>query len=422
MRFKIVNLIALLGFSAFFAACGGSDLSEPLERNYETLTGEFQSLGSVKVNKTITHLFETDDGNILYAYSDRYDLNDDEYKDMRVEAYGVVMTFEGVDQEVFEIRRVTEADEEDEEDANVSYVTYKDSELAFSIVYPDNWDFSALRDSIRLDGPMPDLEEESDDESEKVAENVDFISPDYIVIASLGNVLSTDDEDSQTDRANDIKAYAEANYENLAGVSSQLTYIGEDQEFAVRYKTDDGSISYFVPLGGELFDLGFYHPSVESDIDLVKNTNTFSEIVAGFKFIGEGDELSDDSDNTDDTKKVDEPVEGITVEEPANTPVSIPGYREFESNPFKFIISYPSSWYFSGGSGGYDFNDEPIEDDTDPLIRLDLNVATSEGTSTSGGTTKVTVKVGDRYYTLSGPSEYAEVMQTMADSIKVVEE
>ena len=146
MRSKTISLIALLGVSVFLAACGGSDLSDPLDQNYETFDGEFQSLGSVKVNKTITHLFETDDGDILYAYSDRYDLDDEEYKGMHVEAYGLVMTFENVDKDVFEVRRITEADEDEDEDENVNNVTYKDSELALSIVYPDNWDFEALRE------------------------------------------------------------------------------------------------------------------------------------------------------------------------------------------------------------------------------------------------------------------------------------
>ena len=92
MKLKL-SLIGILCASSFFlTACGQEKLAEPTDRSYETYIGEIQSLGGIRVNKTITHLFETEDGEILYAYSDRYDLDDDKYKDV-VEAYGAALTY-----------------------------------------------------------------------------------------------------------------------------------------------------------------------------------------------------------------------------------------------------------------------------------------------------------------------------------------
>ncbi len=78
MKLKKFLIIAMLSGIALFSACG-SDISEPLTRDYETIDGEIQSLGGIKVNKSISHLFESEDDEIYYAYSERYDLDDEEY-------------------------------------------------------------------------------------------------------------------------------------------------------------------------------------------------------------------------------------------------------------------------------------------------------------------------------------------------------
>ncbi len=82
-------------------------------------------------------------------------------------------------------------------------------------------------------------------------------------------------------------------------------------------------------------------------------------------------------------------------------------------------MNYPGSWYYNGSSTGYDFSDKPVDSEstTEAILHMEFNKSTTEGVSRSGTTVSVTVKVGDRYYTVSGPAEYEAVMQAMADSI-----
>ncbi len=411
MKIKSFLTVGLI-FALLMTSCGGEELEEPTSRNYETYNGEFMSLGSIKVNKTITHMFETDDGDILYAYSDRYDLDDDEYFGQRIEAYGVVMGYESLDKDLFEVKRITEADEEEDDDENVEDVEYKDTDLGVSFTYPDNWTLTALRDAIQLEAPLP----ESSEEEEEVE-----VEPDYVIVSGLGEVLSSTSGDDQTTRAADIKSYVSNNYENFVGISASMSYIGEDQVFAIKYRTENDDTSYFVPRGAELIELSFFHPD-EADGDKLKNSNIFAEIVASFRFLPYGDEEVDEEELVEEEEVVIEEEEEVVVETPSSgDQVSVSSYVEFESNPYKFKISYPGSWYYAGGNGGYDFDDESIEDDTDPIIRLDLNTRSSEGVSTSGSNVEVTVLVDDRYYTLTGPAEYQDIMQYMADSIVAVE-
>lgn len=444
--FTTFVVFALMGSTIVMTGCfGGEDLEEPISKNYETLTGEFKSLGSIKVNKMITHMFETDEGEIFYAYSDRYDLDDDEYFGLRVEAYGVAMEYETLDKDLFEVRRITEADDLEDEDEEVTNVDYKDTDLGVSFTYPDNWTLTSLRDGIELEAPAVELDEENDEDSENedsedttAEEDLVEIQPDYVIISSIGDVLSTTADDEDTARADDIKSYISGSYENFIGVTAQNSYIGEDQVFSLRYKNNNGDTSYFVPRGTELFELSFFHPEEEA-YDKLKNSNTFSEIVSTFRFLPYGDEELEEIDDEDDTnnessdelsdpEQTNEQTESNQADEPNNTKTANTAinansedYLTFESNPYNFKIAYFKSWYYSGGNGGYDFNNEPIEDDTDPLIRLDLNAKKVEGESTSGDTFTITVLVDDRYYTLSGPSEYSDMMRYMADSITTVD-
>lgn len=410
MKFtKILSIgfiAVLISMPILITGCWNDTLEEPLSRNYETLTGEFKTLGSIKVDKTITHLFETDEGEIYYTYSDRYDLDDPDYLNQRVEAYGVVMAYESLDKELFEVRRITEADEEENTETEVNQIDYKDTELGVSFTYPDNWTLTALRDSLHLEAPALTDDDGND------------LSPDYMIIANLGEILTKTSSDPQEDRATEISAYVEANYEGLEGSTSQMSYVGPDKVFGVRYKTDSGDSSYFVPRGNELFEIGFYHPE-EKDWNRILNGNTSAEIVSTFRFLPYGDQEQTLSENGSQNDQGEEAIQQSTSTSDSSavtntTPqVSVKSYLDFESAPYGFKISYPGPWYYSGGNGGYDFSDQPIEDDTPILIHLGFNVENTVGVASG----KITVKVGDRFYTLSGSPEYQDIMQTMANSI-----
>lgn len=424
-----ISIGVLCALSLLATGCNSDEELEPLSRDYESLMGEVQSLGGVRVNKLVSHLFEDEDGEIYYAFSDRYDLGDPDYFGVPVEAYGVVMQYDEADfdKPVFEIRRLSEAELTEEEVEEAELLTYKNSDLGVSFVYSDAWSLSELKDAVTLTAPLPEMEEGSESVDEE--ESSEDVEPDYVVLSRMAAGLERTSDDDSADRASEIRAYVRTNYSYLFGVESDLAYVGVDSQFAVRYKTETGDVIYFIPRGSDLVELAFYHPS---PINKIASANGFSELVSSFRFMPDGadDESEPEEEDAEEEAPVEEeeePEEEPLEEEPAAEPevetdpgpsLSFEAYREFESNPYKFKMSYPKPWYYSGGSGGYDFSDEPIEDDTEVLIRLDLKDSGVVGTVTSGQSMTVTVEVKGRYYVLSGDQSFKEVLQAMAESIE----
>ena len=416
MNYKKLSFITLALIGVFFFGCGDEE-ELPTSSNFETYTGELKSLGGIKINKEISHFFETDDGDVLYAYSTKYDLDDEEYFDKKIEAYGLVMNFESIDKEVFEIREISEAKIDDEETESAEILEYMDTGLGFKFSYPSNWEIEEFVDSVKLTASVILA-----DANEEVLPNEEasLLEPDYIVISITDSVLTKTVENTLDERASEIRDFARSNYDSLVGVESELSYVGPDQVFAVKFKLQNGDLYYFTPMNSQLFEISFNHPSEE---DRIVNTNTFSEIISSFRFIPSGENDADDQNSSSDEDEDSVNKEETEDSESVAALVAIPdGYREFESTPYLFRINYPEDWYYSGGNYGYDFNDEPIEDDTDALIRLDLISSGNEGTSTTGSQVSVTIKGEYRYYKVSGPTVYKSVIDEMAGSITEIKE
>jgi len=413
MKKLVLTLLAM----GLFSACSSDKLDEALTRNYETYVGEFKSLGGIEVQDVVTHLFETEDVEILYAYSDRYDLDSEEYFGIEVEAYGVVTTYDNLEKPLFEVKRITDAPEKDDTAVEVTTVSYQDPDFGFSMSYPSNWTLTSNPTSVILEAPVK-VEEEGQT----------GLSPvDSIVVARTDATLVKTSEDTQEDRATEIRAYVVAEYSELATIQSELAYAGPDRLFSVHYKTDDGDTLYFIPRADELFELSYYHES-SSDSERLDNSNTFSSLVSGFRFTpyGEGEGVTEE---VADEPVVEEPVvEEPVVDEPE---VSAPdteqatfsSYRDLESVPFEFKMSYPGLWYYSGSSTGYIFDIAPIEDGaTTGIVTMTFNSGASVGTTRTAESATVTVEVDGRTYTFTGTADYESVMQTMADSIASTKE
>lgn len=409
---KIFAIFA--GLSIILTACGATELADPTTREYQTYTGEFKSLGGIEVQDQITHLFETDDGDILYAFSDRYDLDDEAYFAKSVEAYGVVSVYENLDKPLFEVKRITDAPAVDETTTTVTAVPYQNADLGFSLTYSNDWTITEAATSVTLTAPLPTkVDENSAGDTTTTPELT--TDPDYILVSLLETTLAKTSEDPQEDRATEIRDFVKANYAELAEIKGELSYVGTDRLLGVHYKTENFDSLYFVPRGDQLFELSYNHKS-ENDTDRLNNGNIFSSMVSGFRLTPVGESLPEVTveDSTTDV------VEDVTVEEPAPTAeqVSVKSYRELESKTFQFKMSYPGSWYYSGSSTGYDFNDKPIDEtSTESILQMQFNASQTVGVVRSGTTVAITVKVGDRYYTVTGPAEYQTVLQAMADSI-----
>lgn len=405
----------LLGAFAL-TACGGQELGDPLTRNYEIYRGELKSLKGIEVNERITHLFETEEGDILYSFSERYDLDEETGKP--VEAYGVINTYANLEKPVFEIRRLSDYDPEMTDEEEVTLQNFQNDSLGFSFTYPSDWTLESSPNSLSLTAPQE--EETLEDEDDNTTET----STDTIFIARLEADLTRSVEDSLEDRLSEIRTYVSAQYPELKALTGEARDVGPDGLLSVQYKMEDGSVYYFVPRTEDLFELSYHHETGNQE-DRLSNGNTFSSLVSSFRFMPYGAEVpADGSDGSDDSVEDDEdpdfdpePQDEVSSVEQ----IEFNKYVELSSTPFQFTMQIPSSFYYQGDSAGYNFDLEDLEELEEggegPLLRMDFNASQTEGVRREGDTVSITVQEGNRYYTLNGPLEYEAVMKTMADSI-----
>lgn len=417
---KIV--LTVLSMGLLLNACSSDELDTELSRDYATYVGEFKSLGGVEVNEIITHLFETDEGEILYAYSDRYDLDSEDYFGIEVEAYGVLTTYENLGKPLFEVKRITDAPEKDESTEEVTMVDYQDPDFGFSMSYPSNWELTFTPTSVILEAPVKVEESEEEGTSIELVPDEELL--DTIVVSRTDAVLTKTGEDTQEDRAKEMRTYVSAEYPELASVESELTYVGPDRLLSVRYKTDDGDTLYFIPRAEELFELSYYHES-EEDADRLEHSNVFASLVSGFQFTpyGEGGGAVEEptEEEEEDTTEEEQEQTGLRPGDEIlsiTDQVTFSSYHELESLPYEFKMSYPGPWYYAGSSSGYNFGATPQDAaDAEPIIKLLFNVSSSEEVDFGGATVSVTVEVEGRYYSVTGPIEYESVIRQMAASI-----
>lgn len=400
------SLTPLFLVSIFLSSCGNPTLSEPLTREYETYTGTFTSLGSIKISSSATHLFETTDGDVLYAYSDRYDLDD--YPEA-MEAYGAVTTYEELDKPLFEVSRITEADLTVTETEEVKKVEYRNAELGIVSQIYSNWELEndAVSGLISFKIPYP-LPEESASETPPSETTVSPVVNDTIDMIYFTDVLSTTADASLEDRANDIKDYVIQNYQDLDTVTPDQITIGVDRVPGMRYKTAVGDIFIFIPRNTDLLELSYHYLHMD-DALRIQNTNLFSGFLNDFRFIPTGSTESP----TETTTTSDD------VTAPSVTQVEFSKFSTFSSSAFLFSMSYPAAWYYAGGSTGYSFSDQSLDDvDAEVILKLEFNTGAAEGTVRNGNLVSTTKKLESRTYTLTGSSEYETLIKTMLDSIQ----
>lgn len=410
MTLKSFSSGLLIALTLFTTACGSPSLGEPSSRSEETYVGEFKSLGSIKVSSIVTHLFEDQDGNVLYAYSDRYNLDDELGKTW--EAYGVLSTYAEVDKPIFEVKRLTEPDEEVVDPTQAATQTeYRNSRLGVTFSIMSDWTIDESTAGKVLFTLGSTAEKPIDESTEAMELTPKMPSlPDSIELNQVSANLTKTSDDPQTDREKEISDYVALNYSNLQGMTPDSSSMGPDHVLSLRYKTSGGWIYYFIPRGTDLFELS-YHNLSEDDTLRIANTNLFATLTASFRFIPQGEETTDSPAETPST-----PSEPSA---PSVTQVENSKYATLTSNTFSFSMSYPSSWYYMGGSTGYSFNTEEVTDVNETaLIKMSFNLTPIEGTTRLGDTVTITRAVDSRTYTLSGPAEYETIMKTMLDSIQ----
>ncbi len=396
----------LVTAALFLTACGSAELSDPLTREYETYTGTFTSLGTIKVSSTATHLFETKDGDVLYAYSDRYDL--DEYS-VDMEAYGVVTTYTELDKPLFEVTRLTEASETTTTTEEVKKVEYRNPDLGVVTQIYSNWKIETNPSSglISFSIPVPYLgiEPETTEPTTETPTTPEIL--DTIDLVAFTGTLTLTSESTTEEKSSAIKNYVIQNYQDLDTVTPDSITVGTDKLAGLRYKTAVGDVYVFVTRGADLFELSYHYLHMD-DALRIQNTNLFSAFLNDFRFIPSGETVEPTETTTSDD-----------VTAPTVTQVEFSKFATLTSNPFQFTMSYPAAWYFAGGSLGYSFSDKSLDDvNAEVLMKLEFNTGAVDGTVRNGDLVSITKKVESRTYTLTGSAEYETAMRTMLDSIQ----
>jgi hypothetical protein len=145
------------------SGCGG-DVEEEISTDgleYITHVGTLQSLGNVNFSANATHIFRVDGSDILYVYSDDYNLNDSNYLNQKLEAGGFVFpSDESSSRETFLIEELSIMDEEEEADAGPQVAPYSNNALGFSLMVRDDWDVEEGLTRITFTAPTPEVEED----------------------------------------------------------------------------------------------------------------------------------------------------------------------------------------------------------------------------------------------------------------------
>ncbi len=406
MNFRILARVSLL-VTLLFASCGNPTLSEPLTREYETYTGTFTSLGSIKISSSATHLFETNEGEVLYAFSDRYDLDD---YDTPMEAYGTVTTYTELDKPLFEVSRLTEAEESTTEIEEVTKVEYRNVELGVMSKIYSNWEVETNAQSGLVSFKMPLPPSISIDDTSAPGEEPSESIPlqDTIDLIYFKEALKTTADASIEDRAADIQNYVIQNYQDLDTVTPDQITVGVDRVPGVRYKAAAGDVYVFIPRNKDLMELSYHYLHMD-DALRIQNTNLFSGFLNDFRFIP--------ADTVEDTTETVTTSDDVTA--PTVTQVEFSKFSSFSSTAFMFSMSYPAAWYYAGGSTGYSFSDQSLDDvNAQSILKLEFNTGDAEGTVRNGDLVSITKKVESRTYSLTGSAEYEMLMKTMLDSIQ----
>jgi len=407
----LISALVVIALGALvFVLARGSDLPEPERQSYETVIGEFKSLGGIRVNKSITHLLEDEHGTIYYTFSDRYDLSDARYMDGQWEVYGLLMHYSNLDKDVLEVRRLSVAPAHEEETETVEMLHFESPAWGMRFDYPSNWTLTEGTASILITA------------------NEDNGST--IQIQKTPKALAQGPDQENSMRIDELKVYA-ASQTALSTLESSENFVGPDQLLSLKLQDPSGSaVTYLLPRFPELLRLDFTPGTVEPGL-ILSESNVFARLLTTLRFfpVTPGATSADSTTTPIPALPTTSDASSSSLPESASTPavtsttssvtqVEFSKYASLESSTFGFKMNYPAPWYFQGDNGVYSFSDQDLEKNPQAAIfTMRLRSADAVGIVTHGNEVSLTVEKAGQRYTFKGPLEYQKVMQTMADSI-----
>ncbi|MFA6528263.1 MAG: hypothetical protein WCT46_01860, partial [Candidatus Gracilibacteria bacterium] len=331
---KILSVFIVLSLLLPSAGCfWNEDNTTIVDPAFATYTGTLKSLGSVKVGKLATHMIQTEDGEIVYVYSNSYDLDDSEYLNKNVEVYGTVNS-EDDGKGILDISKITLVAEAIEV-ATAIEQSYSDQELGFSWNILSDWTIEKGAGYATFTLPLKTvvISESSTDE----IPIIDTTINDYIAVKIFDNTENLTLTDWLT------------NYDPDAVTIAVAASIGIDSSEALKIESELGdTITYFVKrTEGGIYEVSHYNFNLS---DRSYYRNMFMDALSTFKFIPFGSGSGTGTVTEDDTT-VTTPDEVETVTSNYDSVVSAIGSKITEIAPEEESVG--GTWY----STKYEFAD-----------------------------------------------------------------
>lgn len=482
---QLIPLVMLIAGAFLLNGClfsSSNDVESTQAENYEFVTyeGILQSLGTVKFNPDATHLLRLEDGNVLYVYSNYYNLWSDDYLNKKVEVSGLLIPGEDDgDKPVLAIERLTVLpDEPEQETVVIDMETYTNDNLGFAVDYQSDWTFEDHSSAVTFIAPQP-------------KDTAEPVETDEIQISLLFNKEGLLLEDWVTA------------YQNVPSTSYPKSVISVDKIDAITVN-DDNSVTYYVGDDDRIYVITHLK---NQEIFALTYSNLFKEVLLSFDLLSDGArELEVSSEENEQTlknnlsaneiggtdyesiinsleKKLEDdatPVkyefaepnyiyvtytiedilrkilfknlggddfeeiatfkEGATTDwvldsgadeakgfkltvvnaDTGQATELLEGYHMLESGTLNFQMQYPAGWYYSRVGSFYYFSDQPA-DATNSLMSLEIKDSPVAVIKSGNAANQFYVTVprdDDSSFYLIGSAEYSEKIQKMGESIQ----
>lgn len=296
----IFSLIALPLNGCFFG--GEEEIVEPV---FETYEGTLKSLGGIRVSDNATHLLQTEDGDIFYVYSEKFDLDDEDYLGNVLEVYGEVTEASEKGKDVLKITEVDVLEIEEEEADEIKEQTYEDKGLGFALEISSDWEVDRHSDYVKFEFPLYEVDEDDTEEEEEESDETDeeveetSLDPDYILITLHTNTDELTLEEWLT-------AFSPEAAE-IAVASS----VGQDFMNSLEIETElDDVHTFYVERGGDyVYEISHFN----NDIDHRSYfRNMFYDALSTFRAIPMGDGYNIEDIESDEEEEEDNDEDPIT--------------------------------------------------------------------------------------------------------------
>lgn len=427
------------------------------EQPNERRIGVIRSLGGLKTSNQGTHLLQLDDGDTVLLKSLAINLDDPMYSGKMVEVRGAI-TYTTDNKQLMEVLNIDIVqDTPTQEMKELSWQTYDNASMGFSIKYRSDMKVSASDDSVDFEKKVEDSAEVSASGSEEVVGTQETAKSHLFRVTAVDagsktylEWLKSEFPTLKSDSSGDLL---------VAGLTKSK--VGVSSLDSVKH-TDGSVVDYYVS-----GDKSFYVIHIDSgnDSSSLQDQNIFYEMLGSFtagnpssvtqelvEVDVESTSTTSDTATTkpaptstasdEDDEKPTSTTSGSTTttstsgstssggtSTPAPTPVAPPptapastsgssttsttsttdtsdvaisGFTKLESETFNFSMQFPKSWYYSGTTPTesgvvrhYDFGDKPL-DEEEGSVSLDV----ISGSAPSG--TAVTVNGKDLIKVTSG--------------------